>query len=78
MAVGTAIDRACAEPALRSKAFLRGQAAHATVTFMVNAGKAFETGTCRCGAKDYGPGVLEQQWKMSGLLQPEDLAVAAE
>lgn len=24
------------------------------------------------GAKDYGPGVLEQQWKMSGLLRPDD------
>lgn len=31
------------------------------------------------GAKDYGPGVLEQQWKMSGLLKPDEtLAVAAE
>jgi L-ribulose-5-phosphate 4-epimerase len=31
------------------------------------------------GAKDYGPGVLEQQWKMSGLIRPEDqFAVAAE
>lgn len=31
------------------------------------------------GAKDYGPGVLEQQWKMSGLLKSdESLAVAAE
>ncbi len=31
------------------------------------------------GAKDYGPGVLEQQWKMSGLIKPEEtLAVAAE
>ncbi|MEG3181406.1 class II aldolase/adducin family protein [Sphingomonas sp. LT1P40] len=31
------------------------------------------------GAKNYGPGVLEQQWKMSGLLKPEEaLAVAAE
>lgn len=24
------------------------------------------------GAKDYGPGVLEQQWKMSGLLRPDE------
>jgi len=30
------------------------------------------------GAKDYGPGVLEQQWKMSGLLQPEASLEAAE
>lgn len=31
------------------------------------------------GSKNYGPGVLEQQWKMSGLLQPDEvLAVAAE
>jgi hypothetical protein len=31
------------------------------------------------GSKDYGPGVLEQQWKMSGLLLPDDvLAIAAE
>jgi len=31
------------------------------------------------GSKDYGPGVLEQQWKMSGLLKPDEtLAVAAE
>ncbi|GGZ28410.1 class II aldolase/adducin family protein [Asticcacaulis endophyticus] len=31
------------------------------------------------GSKLYGPGVLEQQWKMSGLWRPEDeVAVAAE
>ncbi|MFS0736601.1 hypothetical protein ABC347_06090 [Sphingomonas sp. 1P06PA] len=30
------------------------------------------------GSKDYGPGVLEQQWKMSGLLRQEDQAIAAE
>lgn len=31
------------------------------------------------GSKPYGPGVLEQQWKMSGLLLPDEtLAVAAE
>ena len=32
------------------------------------------------GSKDYGPGVLEQQWKMSGLLQPNEViqAIAAE
>lgn len=28
------------------------------------------------GSKDYGPGVLEQQWKMSGLLRQEDLLTA--
>lgn len=28
------------------------------------------------GAKDYGPGVLEQQWKMSGLLRADDTLVA--